>query len=247
MAKARPTRRRPTADRRELQRPGRQYVIRRRTSPTFGRWRPGWTPASMTPRHLPMARRDGPHGPPRDPDRVTGSADRHRSRRASARRTATIADPAPGHSLALIRRVVSNDAITEDSRRPRSPPPLGHRTPIEAAPDPPPGAASSFPSALGLGGPSPVYVIRRRRRTVVGRWLARPPRRTVRSDERQLKNNRRTTEERCSTMRPDPSATRPVRSFGVRVTRGGDAPRPRPARAAPGSPRTVGGTPASAG
>ncbi len=41
------------------------------------------------------------NGPARDPARVTGNADRPRSRRASARRTATRTDPHPGHSLAL--------------------------------------------------------------------------------------------------------------------------------------------------
>ena len=40
-------------------------------------------------------------GPARDPDRVTGSADRHRSRRAPARRVTTSPSPSPRHPLAL--------------------------------------------------------------------------------------------------------------------------------------------------
>jgi len=40
-------------------------------------------------------------GPARDPDRVTGSADRHRPRRAPARRATTASSPVPRHPLAL--------------------------------------------------------------------------------------------------------------------------------------------------
>ena len=84
---------------------------------------------------------DGPKGwtdgPARDPDRVTGSADRPRSRRASARRVATTATPASGHSLALTGRSSGRPPQLQSTvdGRGSPPPPRTPTNPIEATPN----------------------------------------------------------------------------------------------------------------
>jgi hypothetical protein len=54
-------------------------------------------------------------GPARDPARVTGSADRHRPRRAPARRAATAPAPVPRHPLALTAGRPSGRSATTES------------------------------------------------------------------------------------------------------------------------------------
>ena len=107
----------------------------------------------MCSRHLPMATWGMTDGPARDPDRVTGNADRPRSRRASARRAEAAKDPIQGYSLALIDcRLLRGDGRTTEYRvEDRWSPSSSHRSTtdsIEATPTPPPGVASSFPASL---------------------------------------------------------------------------------------------------
>jgi hypothetical protein len=129
-------------------------------------------------------------GPARDPDRVTGNADRPRSRRATARRTEADTHPQPGHSLALIdRRLLrGGDRTTEYRVEDRWSPSSSHRSTTdstEATPTPPPGVASSFPASRArrtrpcLTPPLGDYVIRRRPGAVACRWWRRGARPTV--------------------------------------------------------------------
>lgn len=90
--------------RRGPSRGGEGYVIRRIASRTFGRWRcnvPGgsiWITATAEGRY------GWTDGPPRDPDRDTGSAARPRPRRAPARWIQSITDPDPALPDALSPR-----------------------------------------------------------------------------------------------------------------------------------------------
>jgi hypothetical protein len=91
-------------------------------------------------------------GSARDPDRVTGNADRPRSRRASARRTEAAKDPFQGYSLALIDGPASSGAVdrtTEYRIADRRSPSSSRQSTTdsnEATPTPPPGVASSYPA-----------------------------------------------------------------------------------------------------
>ena len=123
-------------------------------------------------------------GPARDPDRVTGSADRHRSRRASARRAATTPYPHPGPPARADRPVAppGDERQPNHRRRPRVSPssPSIVDPPDEATPILLPASLRSCPRPTAadprrtrqLAGKRPAYVIRRTHRPVACRWCA---------------------------------------------------------------------------
>jgi hypothetical protein len=186
----------------------------------------------MTARHLPMARKGWTDGSAHDVDRVAGNADRPRPRRASARRLATLADPIPGRSLALNGRPpaahnrippaiegllpllsiveVLNEATPTSSFRRRfvmSGPGCGCRPALLRG-------RTSFgvhpaPSLVGGGGRG------------TGAGSARTNAKLPHLLPRQLKNNRRTIEERCSSQAAGQSVPRRTGRSVVRRGSGG--------------------------
>ena len=155
-----------------------EYVIRRTPSVTFGRCScKGWAGRIQLNGTCRRPQTGWTDGPIRDPDRVTGNADRPRSRRAPARWASTVADPGPGRALPLtsgprkgrdirpLNRVGAEDSLLL---------PLVADNRTKRRRSPPPGVASSFPRRFNVSDSasrrrrSPErarpYVIRRRPR-----------------------------------------------------------------------------------